>query len=144
MENLYWTYNNGYLNLDLNDENKKVFEYLVTRINEKSYSFNFTVKSEGILENFYIKVNHFGKKDDEEEYGNGDYILNKCNISTNEAKFRAGRTFNLFLYLRTEEGLLYNGEFDINYINCDTLIPDLDQSFKCEKTKNDTGIYIIL
>ena len=144
MENLYWTYNNGYLNLDLNDENKKVFEYLVTRINEKSYSFNFTVKSEGILENFYIKVNHFGKKDNEEEYGNGDYILNKCNISTNEAKFRAGRTFNLFLYLRTEEGLLYNGEFNIKYINCDTLIPDLDQSFKCEVTKNDTGIYNII
>ena len=145
MEKLYWTYNNGELYLDLSNSNKKkILEHLVTRTNEKAYNFTFTVKNNKNNKNniFNIKVNHFGKKEDEDKYGNGDYILNKCEVNTNEAEFKAGTTYIVYLTLKTDDELIYNGEFNINYIDCSQLTKE-DKSFKCTVSKNDTGIYAI-
>ena len=145
MENLDWSYNNGELYLDLSDSNKKkILEHLVTRINDKAYDFTFTVKSNNHNDNtFNLKVNHFGKKEDEDKYGNGDYILEKCEISADEAEFKAGSTFTVYLTLRTEYELIYNGEFNPSYIDCSKLNTEEDPSFKCTISKEDTGIYAL-
>ena len=144
MEKLYWTYNNGELYLDLSDSNKKkILEHLVTRTSSQAYDFTFTVISKNNNKyTFNLKVNHFGKKEDEDTYGNGDYILDKCELSTDEAEFKAGTTFIVNLTLRTEYELIYNGEFNINYIDCSQLTKE-DASFKCTVFKQDTGIYAL-
>ena len=146
MENLYWTYLKGKLDLDLNDIQKKnIINHLVTRIGEKSYKFIFTVVYKKENETFYLNVNHFGKREDEDEYGNGDYDLEFCKVEPMEAIFKAGTSFNLLLTLRTKESLIFNGDFDPNYIQCDKIYPEgADDTFKCKEiNKKDTGIYII-
>ena len=142
-ENLYWTYNNGELYLDLSDSNKKkILEHLVTRTSDEAYDFTFTVKDKNTNKYYTsdIKVNHFGKKEDEDQYGNGDYALDKCEVSTEVAEFKAGATFVVNLTLRTEYGLIYNGEFNPSYIDCSKLTKE-DNTFKCSVFKQDTGIY---
>ena len=142
MTPLDWSYKNGELYLDLTiTSNKKTLEHLVTRTGTKAYIFSFTVTSENSKQ-FDLKVNHFGKNEDEEKYGNGDYILEKCEISSDRAQFIAGSNYEIFLTLRTSEGYIYNGDFDTSFINCDT-INDVDESFKCDTLKKETGIYII-
>ena len=142
MTPLDWSYKNGELYLDLTiTSNKKTLEHLVTRTGTKAYIFSFTVTFENSKQ-FDLKVNHFGKNEDEEKYGNGDYILEKCEISSDRAQFIAGSSYEIFLTLRTSEGYIYNGDFDTSFINCDT-INDVDESFKCDTLKKETGIYII-
>ena len=142
METLYWTYKNGKLDLDLNLRNKNILEHLVTRIGKDAYNFNFTVKCNNVEKEFNLKVNHFGKKDDEKDYGNGDYVLKYCDVEPKVANFRAGTSFEALLTLRTEEKLIYNGEFNIDYIDCNNLLPEnSDDSFTCTKSKKDIGIY---
>ena len=143
MKTLYWTYSNGELYLDLiNPDNKKILEHLVTRTGENGYTFTFGVEYNNKNTEFNVTVSHFGKKEDEKDYGNGDYSLDKCGLNTDIAKFNAGTTFEVLLYLRTEEGLLFNGEFNIKNINCSELTKK-DESFSCSTAKKDTGIYSI-
>ena len=143
MKELYWTYSNGALDLDLLSPDKKKFlEHLVTRTGEDGYTFTFEVEYNNLKSEFNLKVSHFSNKENEKDYGNGDYVLSKCNISTSVAEFMAGTTFEVLLYLRTEDELLYNGDFNIKYINCNELTKE-DETFKCSLSKNDTGIYSI-
>lgn len=146
MKNLYWEYKDGQLYLDLeNDENKKALEHLVSRSGEKAYSFTFTVKYDKDKKTFNLNVNHFSKNEDGDDiYGNGDYVLEKCEVNKKEAEFRAGSIYEILLTLRTEEGLIYNGEFNLNNINCDELRPDDDdKSFNCNVYLKTTGICAI-
>ena len=143
MKELYWTYSNGELNLNLlSPDNKKILEHLVTRIGKDCYTFTFEVEYNNQKAAFNLKVNHFSKKENEKDYGNGDYVLDKCNVSTKVAEFTAGTTYEVLLYLRTEDELLYNGDFNINFIDCQELTKE-DKSFKCTVSKKNTSIYSI-
>ena len=53
-----------------------------------------------------------GKKEDEDKYENGDYVLDKYEVSTEEAEFKAGTTFIVNLTLKTQDNLIYNGEIN--------------------------------
>ena len=144
MKELNWTYKSGNLTLNLDDlTNKDIFEHLVTRTSKDAYNFTFTVKnSNNNKKTFILKVNHFGKKEDEQDYGNGDYVLDNCKLSTNVAEFRAGTTFEVLLTLRTEENLIYNGDFDTKNIDCKKILPSgADKTFTCEVNFKFTGIY---
>ena len=144
MKQLNWAYKSGNLTLNLDDDdNKDILEHLVTRSGKDAYDFTFTVKnSNDNRKTFNLKVNHFGKKEDEKDYGNGDYVLDKCKLSTNEAEFRAGTTFEVLLTLRTEEDLIYNGEFDTKNLDCKGIRPTgADKTFTCEVNFKSTGIY---
>ena len=145
MDNLEWDYNNGELYLDLKDPDKKnIIEHLVSRYGNQSYHFNFTVDNNSDKKEFSLKVNHFGKKEDEEEYGNGDYNVFLSDVKPKVATFRAGTYYEVLLTLRTNENLIYNGEFDMVNVNCDELDPpNSDPSFTCTKSKKDTGIYAL-
>ena len=145
MKELYWTYSNEELYLDLlNSENKKILEHLVTRTGKDGYTFTFDINYYYSTQKaqFDVKVSHFGKKEDESDYGNGDYVLDRCNVSTTRAEFMAGTSFEVLLYIRNEDGLLYNGDFSLDNINCDELIGK-DDTFRYIKSKKDTGIYSI-
>ena len=143
MENLNWTYKDGKLFLDLdNSENKNILEHLVTRKGEKAYDFTFKVKYNGNTKQFDLKVNHFSKKGEDEEYGNGDYDLDFCGINKDEAEFRAGSKYEIILTLRTKENLIYNGEFDMKNIDCSEIKPfDGDDSFTCNVSFKAAGVY---
>ena len=143
MNYLDWEYNNGELYLDLKDpNNKNAFENLVSRYGNESYHFNFTVDYNGNKKEFTLEVNHFGKKEDEKEYGNGDYNVSLSYVEPKVATFRAGTSYEILLTLKTNENLLYNGEFNIDNVNCDELEPpNSDPSFTCTKSKKDRGIY---
>ena len=144
MDPINWTYKNRELYLDLTIySNRKALEHLVTRTGENAYNFSFYITYESISEPFDLKVNHFSKNEDgDEKYGNGDYNLNESEISTNKAEFIAGSSYDIFLTLRTNEGLIYNGDFDTDLIKCNE-ISDNDETFSCYPLKKETGIYII-
>ena len=144
MDPINWTYKINELYLDLTIySNRKALEHLVTRTGEKAYHFSFNIIYESSSEPFDLKVNHFSKNEDgDEKYGNGDYNLTESEISTDKAEFIAGSSHDIFLTLRTNEGLIYNGDFDTSLINCNE-ISDNDDTFSCIPLKKETGIYII-
>ena len=143
MQKLYWAFNNGELYLDLlNSNNKKIWEHLVTRTGKDGYTFTFEVEYNTKNKIFSLKVSHFSKKEDESDYGNGDYDLDKCKVIPEVAEFMAGTTFEVLLYLKTEEGLLFNGDFNMNSIDCHELTSE-DETFSCSVSKNNIGIYSI-
>jgi hypothetical protein len=139
MKNLYWTYRYGYLEL----EDKSMIENLVTKTGDNAYDFRYTIKTDEEEKTFVLKVNHFGVKDEEEGYGNGDYDLEKSDVDPKIAKFRVGTYYYVSLKLRTKEGLLYYGDFPTENINCDKLDGGKDSTFKCSVSQEDKGKYIL-
>ena len=139
MDKLDWTYRNGYLEL----EDKSKIENLVTKTGENAYIFSYTIKVDEEGKTFMLKVNHFGVKDEDEGYGNGKYDLEKSEIEPKIAKFRVGTYYDVLLKLKTEEGLLYYGEFSPENINCDNLAGGNDRTFKCNVSQEDKGKYIL-
>ena len=139
MEKLDWTYRYGYLELE--DKNK--IENLVTRTGDYAYNFTYTIKTDKEEKTYTLKVNHFGVKDEEDGYGNGDYDLEKSIVEPEVAKFRVGTYYSVSLKLRTKEGLLYYGDFPIESINCDKLEGGKDDSFKCRIDQEDKGKFIL-
>ena len=139
MKQLEWKYRNGYLEL----EDKSLIENLVSRTGDYAYIFSFTIKVNEDKKKFEIKVNHFGVKDEEEGYGNGDYDLKKSEVEPEIAKFRVGTYYDVLLKLKTEEGLLYYGDFSPENINCDNLENGWDRTFKCFVSQKDKGKYTI-
>jgi hypothetical protein len=143
MKELDWTYRYGYLELD--DKNK--IENLVTKTGDYAYDFTYTIKTDKEEKTYTLKVNHFGVKDEEDGYGNGDYDLEKSIVEPEIAKFRVGTYYFVSLKLRTKEGLLYYGDFPIENINCDKLEGEkmihLDVVF-IKKIKENIFLHIIL
>ena len=143
MEELQFTYHSGELYLDLNNATKRnILNNLVTRFGYSCYNFNFTVKYKEKERTFNLNVSHFGKNEDETEFGNGDYDLTKCEIDPMSAKFMVGTSYEVSLTLRTKEGLKYNGEFNPEFINCNEIEPKgADNSFTCKIYKKNRGVY---
>lgn len=76
------------------------------------------------------------------DYINVSYVIEKCILSEKNNSFEAGNYYNFTLELRTEKGLLYNGDFDINNDIFIEII-NFDKSFNYSISKADYGIYII-
>ena len=139
MEKLYWTYRNGYLYL----EDKSKIENLVSKTGDSAYDFRYTIVVGEEEKTFVLKVNHFGVKDEEEGYGNGNYDLEQSEVEPTIAKFRVGTYYDVLLKLKTKEGLLYYGDFPTKNINCNSLEPEKDNTFECNVHQEDKGKYIL-
>ena len=76
-------------------------------------------------------------------HGNGEYLISKCVLKPTDTTFIAGNYEKITLELRTEEGLLYNDDIDIN--NDISIGTVNDSTFKSSVTKagSDYGIYTI-
>lgn len=138
MDKLYWAYRSGYLEL----EDKSQIKNLVTKTGKSAYDFTYTIKVGQIEESFVLKVNHFGAKDEDEGYGNGNYYLENTEVEPEVAKFRVGTYYDVSLKLKTEEGLLYYGDFSTENIKCNSLDKN-DKTFKCSVRQEDKGKYIL-
>ena len=139
MENLYWTYKYGYLEL----EDKSKIENLVSNTGNKAYSFRYTIIVGEEVKTYELKVNHFGVKDEDEEYGNGNYDLEQSVVEPKIAKFRVGTYYEILLTLKTKQNLTYYGDFPTKNIDCNNLKPDKDSTFKCNVYQKDKGKYIL-
>jgi len=139
MENLYWTYKYGYLEL----EDKSKIENLVSNTGNKAYSFSYTIVVGEEEKTYELKVNHFGVKDEDEEYGNGNYDLDQSVVEPKIAKFRVGTIYEVLLTLKTKQNLTYYGDFPTKYIDCNSLEPNIDNTFECYVSQKDKGKYIL-
>ena len=128
-----------YFGLDFNENNEYI--YIYQHLVKGTY--DLTYKVESILGEALFKYNVIVSNGDE-FHGNGPYIIEKCVLMPKNASFFAGTYEQFTLELRTEQGLLYNDDIDIEN---DTLIEivNIDDSFKYEiyKTGLDNGIYTI-
>ena len=78
------------------------------------------------------------------DYDNSPYIIENCILSPKNSSFIAGNYINFTLELRTEKGLLYNGNIDINNdILIEILKYDESFSYSINKLGTNNGIYII-
>ena len=139
MENLYWTYKYGYLEL----EDRSKIEDLVSNTGDDAYDFRYTIKVGEEEKTYELKVNHFGVKDKDEGYGNGNYVLENSEVEPRIAKFRVGTIYEVLLTLKTKQNLTYYGDFPTKNINCNNLEPNKDNTFKCNVSQKDKGKYIL-
>ena len=130
--------NTGNFDLDFNGVSKYV--YIYQHLIKGIYDLTFKVKSSLGEKDFhyYLIVNN-----GDDLHGNGDYVISKCILKPEEKNFVAGNYEKFTLELRTEEGLLYNDDIDIDK---DISIGEVDDtSFKygISKSGSDYGIYTI-
>ena len=76
-------------------------------------------------------------------HGNGDYVVSKCVLKPTETSFIAGNYEKFTLELRTEEGLLYNDDIDIEKDISISKVDDSSFKYQISKSGSDYGIYII-
>ena len=132
------TQNTGYFELDFNDNSDYIYVYqhLVSGTYDLTYVVNTSLAEASFKYNIIISN---GDKD----HGNGKYVIEKCILKPKNVSFIAGNYEQFTLELRTQQGLLYND--DIN-IDTDILIHvEDDNSFISSVTKagSDYGIYTI-
>ncbi|MBR3661202.1 MAG: hypothetical protein IKN63_04835, partial [Bacilli bacterium] len=130
--------NTGNFDLDFNSEPKYVYTY--QHLIKGNYDLTYKVKTSLGEKDFhyYVIVNN-----GDDLHGNGEYVISKCVLKPTETVFTAGNYEKFTLELRTEEGLLYNDDIDINK---DIKIGEVDDtSFKygISKSGSDYGIYTI-
>ena len=125
--------------LDFNDNEKYVhiYQHLV----KGTYDLNYKVKT--VLGEASFKYNIIVSNGDD-NHGNGPYVIEKCVLTPKNVSFVAGTYEEFTLELRTEQGLLYNDEIDIEN---DTLIKieKEEKSFTSSIAKSGSvnGIYTI-
>ena len=130
--------NTGNFDLDFNGDSKyvNIYQHLV----KGTYDLTLTVSSSlGTTDFHYYMIINTG----DDLHGNGDYVISKCVLKPTDTTFIAGNYEKFTLELRTEEGLLYNYDIDINK---DISIGHVDDSsFKYSITKagSDFGIYTV-
>jgi hypothetical protein len=130
--------NTGNFDLDFNGDSKyvNIYQHLV----KGTYDLTLTVSSSlGTTDFHYYMIINTG----DDLHGNGDYVISKCVLKPTDTTFIAGNYEKFTLELRTEEGLLYNDDIDINK---DIKIGEVDDtSFKygISKSGSDYGIYTI-
>ena len=127
-------------NFDLDFNSQPKYVYIYQHLVKGIYDLTFKVKSSLGEKDFhyYIKINN-----GDDLHGNGEYVISKCVLKPTETAFTAGNYEKFTLELRTEEGLLYNDDIDINK---DIKIGEVDDtSFKygISKSGSDYGIYTI-
>jgi hypothetical protein len=79
----------------------------------------------------------------DEYHGNGDYVLSKCVLTPNNVSFTAGNYQKFTLELRTQEGLLYNDDIDVEKDISIGNVDDNTFTYTIAKNGSDYGVYII-
>ena len=132
----------SYFNLDFNDN--ETYIHIYQHLVKGTYDLTYKVKTS--LTEASFKYNIIIENGDD-LHGNGPYVIEKCILTPKNTSFVAGNFKDFTLELRTEQGLLYNDDIDIEN---DTLIELIelqrhDDSFyyNITKTGNDYGIYTI-
>ena len=79
----------------------------------------------------------------DEYHGNGDYVLSKCVLTPNNVSFTAGNYQKFTMELRTQEGLLYNDDIDVEKDISIGNVDDNTFTYTIAKNGSDYGVYII-
>ena len=129
----------SYFGLDFNEDEEyiHIYQHLVKG------TYDLTYKVQSVLGEASFKYNVIVSNGDD-NHGNGPYVIEKCVLKPKNVSFIAGNYEEFTLELRTEQGLLYNDEIDIENDTEIEIIKE-DRSFKSEITKagSDNGIYTI-
>ena len=125
------------LDFNENDEYNQIYKNLVKGI----YDLTLSVKTDLGESKFIYKLEVTSGDD---LHGNGDVDYSKCVLSPLEKKIIAGNYEQFTLELRTKEGLLYNGDIDINK-DLKIYLDTADNSFQYSviKAGDIYGIYNI-
>ena len=127
-------------NFDLDFIENSQYVYIYQHLVKGTYDLTLTVSSSlGTKDFHYYMIINIG----DDLHGNGDYVISKCVLKPTDTTFIAGNYEKFTLELRTEEGLLYNYDIDIND---DISIGHVDDTtFKSSITKagSDYGTYTI-
>lgn len=137
------SYNNEYIYINLTNKYENEFNNLVEKDN---YNFKFDIidaKNNSNYNEYNYIVNHKTNNDDE-GYGNGDYIVSNTLLSPEEIKINAGEEGKINLYLLTSENLKYNNNLEnINYITCNIINDDNTFKYNVNKINDKNGEYLI-
>ena len=135
--------NEGYFHLDFNDNS--AYNYIYQHLVGGKYNLTYTVSTKEGKADFNYNIIIEGG---DGKHGNGPYVIEKCVLTPKNTSFIAGNWEQFTLELRTEQGLLYNDDIDLNsdiVIENKTKDETKDSSFKSSITKagSDYGIYTI-
>ena len=134
------TNKNSYFNLDFteNSDYVHIYSHLVSGL----YDFSYNIKSSSGQTSFKYTISLVSDSSDD-DHGNGDYDISKCEIKPKELTFYAGEYDYYTLEVRTKKGKLYNDELNIEDITAK--INKNEPSFKYSVTKSgaEYGIYKI-
>ena len=122
-------------NFDLDFNGNSEYVHIYHHLVKGKYDLNLKVSSSLGNQNFHYNI-IINTGDD--LHGNGDYVISKCVLTPKEISFSAGNYEKFNLELRTEEGLLYNDDIDINN-DISVYNNTADDSFKYTIAKAGTG-----
>ena len=136
--------NEGYFHLDFNDNDK--YNYIYKHLVGGKYNLSYSVSTKVEKAEFNYDIIIAGG---DGKHGNGPYVIEKCVLTPKNTSFVAGNIEIFTLELRTEQGLLYNDDIDLEN---DILIEsekvktegkDLTFISSITKAGSDYGIYTI-
>jgi len=113
-----------------------IYRHLVRGV----YYLDLTVSSALGSHDFRYYINIISGDD---LHGNGDYVISNCVLTPSDISFTAGNYQKFTLELRTEEGLLYNDDLNLEK---DLSIGNVDDdtfTYSIAKNGSDYGVYII-
>ena len=129
-------------NFDLDFNSNPSYVHIYNHLVKGAYDLNLKVSSSLGNANFHYKLIVTNGDD---LHGNGDYVISKCVLKPKDTSFVAGNYEKFTLELRTEDGLLYNDDIDINNDLNINIGNTQDNTFQSSKSKagSDYGIYTI-
>jgi hypothetical protein len=129
-------------NFDLDFNSNPSYVHIYNHLVKGAYDLNLKVSSSLGNANFHYKLIVTNGDD---LHGNGDYVISKCVLKPKDTSFVAGNYEKFTLELRTEDGLLYNDDIDINIDLNINIGNSQDNTFQSSKSKagSDYGIYTI-
>ena len=135
--------NEGYFHLDFNDNS--TYNYIYQHLVGGKYNLTYSVSTKVEKADFNYNIIIAGG---DGKHGNGPYVIEKCVLTPKNVSFVAGNLEQFTLELRTQQGLLYNDDIDLDkdiLIINETKDKTEDLTFKSSITKagSDYGIYII-
>ena len=135
--------NEGYFQLDFNDNAN--YSYIYQHLVGGKYNLSYSVSTNTGKADFKYNIIIAGG---DGKHGNGPYVIEKCILKPKNTSFVAGNWEQFTLELRTEQGLLYNDDIDLDndiLIESEKVKDDKDISFDSSITKvgSDYGIYTI-
>ena len=133
------TQNIGYFELDFNDNANYV--YIYQHLVKGTYDLTYVVNTSLAEASFKY---HIIIPNGDDLHGNNKYVIDKCVLKPKRVSFVAGNYEQFTLELRTEEGLLYNDDIDIDK-DIEISVLEGDKSFVSSVTKagDINGIYTI-
>ena len=129
-------------NISIPENNKEDFHYLVSGSN---YELTLELERDEVIALFYFPVNLTSSENDT-GYGNGPYNISHFTFEPNITLFElvAGEKYSFYLQLRTEKGLLYHKNLDINeHLKFNQTFDDQNFTFNVTSLNSSIGIFLI-